>query len=149
MPAFLSLFGFIFKDWRMVLALVLIMVISVVAWKFHSLNGDLTHAQEALKIEQTNNQTLRNNLTEAGRINDENAKVIEAAEADKKRALEAVSQLNTDLKKTNQSIDVIKQKISGIATPPSKLTTYLVEAVKGVQEIRDTENPPLPPKEVK
>lgn len=141
MPFVLSLLG----NWRVMLALIIAIFAGIIMWKFKALENDLNHSREALKIEQSNNQVLRNNLDQAGQINADNAKVLEAVEADRKRALEAVSQLNTDLQKTNKNIDAIKQKINGITTPPSKLTPYLVESVKGVQELRDAENPPAPP----
>jgi len=143
MGAILGIFGFIFKDWRMVLALVVVVIAGIIVWKFKHLESELNHTKDVLKVEQSNNQVLRNNLDQAGQINADNAKMIEAAEAEKKRALEAVSQLNTDLKRTNQSIDAIKQKISGITTPPTKLSPFLVEAVRGVQDLRDAENPPI------
>jgi len=144
MGAVLGIFGVIFKDWRMVLALILLIVAGVLFWKFKSLDGDLTKAKEALRIEQVNTQTLRNNLASAAQINQENANVIKQLEEDKKRALEAVAGLNTDIKKTNQGIEAIKQKINSITTPPTKLTPYIVEAVRGVQDMRDAENPPAP-----
>jgi len=141
MPILLGILG----NWRVMLALIIAIFAGVIMWKFKSIEMDLNHAKEALKIEQSNNQVLRNNLDQAGQINADNAKVIEAVEADKKRALEAVSQMNADLQKTNQSINVIKQKITSITAPPTKLTPYLVESVKGVQDLRDAENPPTPP----
>ena len=144
MPAILGIFGFIFKDWRMILALILLVIAGVLFWKFKSLDSDLVKSKEALRIEQVNTQTLRNNLASAAQINQENANVIKQLEEDKKRALEAIAGLNTDIKKTNQGIEAIKQKINSITTPPTKLTPYLVEAVRGVQDMRDAENPPTP-----
>jgi len=134
----------ILGSWRAMLAIIIAIFVGVIIWKFKALESDLTHQKEALKIEQSNNQVLRNNLDQAGQINADNAKVIETVETDKKRALDAVTQINSNLQKTNQSINEIKQKITSITAPPTKLTPYLVESVKGVQDLRDAENPPTP-----
>lgn len=145
MGVILAGLGFIFKDWRIMVLLAVAVVLGLAYWKYSSLRGDLEQAQQELKVEQTNNQTLRNNLTEAAKLNDANSKILEQVQDDKKQALEAISQLNKSVQQTNKSVAEMKKRVEGITAPPAPLTPYLIETIKGVQELRDAENPPPPP----
>lgn len=134
-----SIFGKIFSDWRLLLAFGIIIAGSLVMWKFKSLENDLKKAQQTLVIEKKNNETLRGNVAILESANKNNAVVIDQVAKDRDNAIASMTRLNGSISANNKSIADLKQKIEGLKNPPTPLTEYLVEAVDGVQKLRDSQ----------
>lgn len=139
---FLSIFGFIFKDWRVILALIITVIVGVIYWQFKHLESKLADAQQAMKTEQANNAVLRGNLNDASKINQQNAVVIDQLKADKEAATAAVNNLNIAITATNRAVGSIKSKIDLMTEPPKPMSPYIIEAIRSSQELQDAETPP-------
>jgi hypothetical protein len=136
----LGILGSIFKDWRVVLVLILMALGGFVVWKFKHIESQLAESKQALQIEQANNVTLRGNLDEAAKINHANSEIIDQLEAQKTASVAAVNDLNNAIKVTNQGVAAIKSKIDQVTEPPKKMSPYIVEALKGAQALQDAED---------
>ena len=132
----INIFAKIFGDWR-ILLFVCVMIMGLLVWyKIHSDQKQLELTKQTLMIEQKNNETLRNNVATLAQTNQNNQAVIAQLTADKQLALDSVKTLSVEITKSNQSFSTLQRKLDQINTPPSKLTPYISQAIKGIQEER-------------
>lgn len=132
--------GFVTKvlgDWRLLLAVVFIVVGGLIAFKIHRLESKLTDSQNQVKVEQQNNATLRTNNATLQEANGQNQVIITQLTADKQAAVASVSKLSSEIGKTNKSLADVQQKLDSIKDAPTKLTPYISQAIDGIQRQRD------------
>jgi hypothetical protein len=125
-----SIFGFLFKDWRITLMIVIVAVCGFFAYKYHGV-------QAKLEVEQQNNIVLRTNLAIAAKVNADNDVLIKQAALDNVQTTAAISKLNSDIQQRNDTVTTLKVKLSKVITPPQKLSPRIAIAVEGIQELRD------------
>jgi hypothetical protein len=137
--AFRDTVGKLLKDWRIIALILVGIIVALIYVKIYVLQHKLTKAQDAVLVEQQHSQALQTNLNQAVKINEENAVVITQLQTDKQNVLASVNKLNTELQRTSNNVNQIKDRINALTVAPTQLTPYLSEAVKGVQELRDAE----------
>lgn len=133
----------IFSDWRILVAIIVIVISGIIMLRIHKMEKNLAQAKEELVVERKNNDTLRGNVSTLVTTNKSNGVVIEQVTKDRDAAVKSVSALSNSIAETNRTVNSLKQKIDGLKTPPTPLTPYLVEAVEGIQQLRDQANPPV------
>lgn len=140
MAILLSIFGFlknILGDWRVLLLVVMLCAGGYAYYKYSSVQEELKKAQETLVIEQKNNETLRGNVSTLQAANVENQRVIDQVTADRARALQSIAKLNNNINVTSQSIADLHAKVNQLTVPPTPLTPFLRETIKGIEDQRD------------
>lgn len=124
-------------NWRVLVAIIVLLIAGIAYHKYVELQAQLTASTAQLNIEKTNNTTLQVDLSKATAINNENTKIIEQQQLEAKTAQDTINTLNDKLSRLNASADKVKIRVSEIKTPPVKVSTYILEAVRGIQDLRD------------
>jgi len=134
---FKNSFGFIFRDWRITLLIVILVCFGFFAYKYKQTQKNLETVQLSLKAEQDNNAVLRNNLAIASKVNSENIAVFQAVKVDNTLTTAAVSKLNIKLRANDKTAVEIKETLSSVKEPKEKVSPRIAIAVSGIQKLRD------------
>jgi hypothetical protein len=134
---FTGIFGKIFSDWRLIAMAVLIAVCGYMTIRLKVEQVHLQKAQEVIKVVETNNVVLKQNVATITKVNQENVKMLEQLKADSVMTAKTVAQLNNTLSARDRTVADMKRKLNGLGTPVSKPTPYIDLAVKGMQQLRN------------
>jgi hypothetical protein len=134
---FKGLFGKIFSDWRLIAMAGLVALCAVMTVKLKVEQSHLATAQQTIKIVETNNIVLKQNIATITKVNQENLLMIEQLRADTVITGKTVAQLNNQLAGQTKTVAILKKKLADITTPPQKLSPHIAVTVQGIQELRD------------
>lgn len=130
-----------FSNPRIIIALVFAIIIGGAYYKYNSLQNDLEETTIALKQEKENNIVLRGNIETLTQINVANEKILQQQAQAAKTTVETITKLSNELKRSGQSFTDTQTRIESIKDLPVPLTSYLKEAVNGIQSERLMMNP--------
>lgn len=142
MMFFQGTIGKLLKDWR-VIAVLLIGIIGIILYfKYTSLESNLKKAKEEVLTEQHRSQVLQSNWDQALSVNKQNEMVIAQLQVDRDNATQALNNLSASMEHTNKQLSTVRARIDNISvTPSTTISPYIVEAINGVQEMRESEQP--------
>jgi uncharacterized membrane protein YhiD involved in acid resistance len=129
--------GKLLKDWRVIAAILIGIVLFIVFMKFTNMEKNLKKAKEDFANEQQHSQVLQNNWNQAVEVNKQNQAVIQQLQLDKDNAQEALTSLSVSVEHANTQVSNIKSKLDSIAVKPTTISPYISEAITGVQALRD------------
>jgi septal ring factor EnvC (AmiA/AmiB activator) len=132
-----SIFGFIFKDWRITVAVILLVISGFLVHKYNGVKKHLAATELSLKAETENNAVLRNNLAIAAKVNSENAALFAKVQTDQVKTTAAVSKLNNNLRERDKTVADLKASLSNVKEPAAKVSSRISIAVQGIQRLRD------------
>lgn len=127
---------------RIIIAIVFVIIIGGAYYKYNSLKNDLEETTIALKQEKENNVVLRGNIETLTQINVANEKILQQQVQAAKTTVETITKLSNELKRSSQSFTDTQTRIESIKDTPVPLTSYLKEAINGIQSERLMMNPP-------
>lgn len=130
-----SVFGFIFKDWRITLLVVILALCGYGYYKYDKVQDNLAETQKVLKVEQENNQVLRNNLAIAAQTNAANEKILQQVQSDNTLTRKQVAQLNNMLHARNTQIADLKGQL--MSQPGQAVTPNIAWTVDAIQRLRE------------
>ena len=131
----------VFANPNVIIAVIISAILGLAYYKYHSLQSDLAEATIALKQEKDNNVVLRDNIDTMTQVNAANDKILQQQIIAATTTVETITQLSDALKKKNQSFNGTQSRIDSIKDTPVPLTSYLKEAINGIQAERDTNTP--------
>ena len=122
------------SNWKLIVSGVLIASIGTfVVYKYNSFQNELKRTKADLEQSEANNVTLRTNIETLKQTNDDNKRVIDQLTLNAKLNSESIKKLSSDINATNKSFDKLSSKIDAIKDEPTGLTSYLKEAIEGIQ----------------
>ena len=122
------------SNWKLIISGVLIASIGTFAvYKYNSFQNELKRTKADLEQSEANNVTLRTNIESLKQTNDDNKRVIDQLTLNAKLNSESIKKLSSDINATNKSFDKLSDKIDAIKDEPTGLTSFLREAIDGIQ----------------
>jgi uncharacterized protein HemX len=129
--------GKLLKDWRVIAAILIGIILIIVFLKFTNMEKNLKKAKEDFANEQQHSQVLQNNWNQAVEVNKQNQAVIQQLQLDRDNAQEALTSLSVSVERANTQVSNIKTKLDSITVKPSSISPFISEAINGVQAMRD------------
>ena len=133
----------IFTNKYVIIGLVLAVIGGSIWLKIHGLERDVEKAKAELNIAhndnallQRNNDTLKQNLDMAFKINDANAKMLEQFKVDQDNATESIQKLSTDLSKSKLTIAQAQKRLAENKLPAVPVPQRIVETIVTIQDVR-------------
>lgn len=130
-----SIFGFIFKDWRITLMIVILALCGFGFYKYHKVQANLEETQKVLKVEQENNETLRKNLDVAVQVNKANDDLMKRMQEDSTLTRKQIATLNNLIAGRNRQVDDLTRELS--LRPSAPITPNIAYTVEAIQKMRD------------
>jgi len=127
-------------NWQVWVLLILLGLGGYGYYRYHRLETQLVKANQTLKVEQENNQTLRNNNKTLEATNKQNSTVIVQLNEDKNQLTQSLTRLNEDLMIAQNRVATVKTKIQLVTAPPQKLSPHIAAVIDGIQD----QQPPNP-----